>query len=253
MGFFDRFNREKETAPPSDERSLVRLFETHAGASSEKQLALAAFLGGRDPKRLDLEHALIDLDDGQLRVQVIGIEDPGLGAFRWAWSMDDVPSIARRGAEALKRAGNAVGAAELSRSSVPLLRLPGEIAATIAVGVANASGAIAMPRGEARMWLAIEADQIPVASTRERTSAERISRTMTEMLRLLDLFRFDVFTAFTAYVDTLSLAVTKIPNGLECRVGEEKVVAMKKLPTAEQKAITAAPSVGYSFPVSRIR
>ena len=87
----------------------------------------------------------------------------------------------------------------------------------------------------------------------DRPTAGAISRTMSELLPLLDLFRFDVFNAFVVYLEALSLSVTKIPNGLECRVGDEKVVAMKRLPTADEKGIVAAPSVGYSFPVSRAR
>ena len=251
MGFFDRFDKKKDAPPPSDDRSLGRLFETHGGASAEKQLALAAFLAGRSPSNLDIERALIELPDAHLQVQVIGVEDPGLGAFRWAWSMDDVPDIARRAAESLRRTGSSVGAAELTHESVPLLRLPGEIAAWLAIGIANTAGAFSIPRGEARMWLAVEPNQVP--STTERPTADRISKAMTEMLRMLDIFRFDVFTAFTAYTSSFSLPVTKIPNGLECRVGDQKVVAMKKLPTEEQKMITASPSVGYSFPVSRAR
>ena len=193
MGWFDRPKKTQAPALLSAD-PLGRLFEAHVGTAIEMNFArevLFAAHGGAS--QIDLDAGELVLRDGtRVKIQAVGLEDRSLGEFLWAWAAPDdaLPAEMRRVAERLRGAGSAIKVPELTKNSITLYRLPAEVAAVIAIGVAGAGGYDSIPIKGGVLWFAIDANA--ARPSKEKPTAERIAKTMNAMTSLLELFRFDV-------------------------------------------------------------
>ena len=251
VSFLDRWKGRGDVPPSSTSRSesgLVRLFEAHAGRSLEKRMAFEGLLeaaGG--PASVAFDECVVVTKSGQrLRVQAVGADMDNRAAFMWGWSpsFQGLPAAMTRSASRLASAGRSIKVSELTADVVPLLRMPGHVAAMIACGLLGADGWHSLPLGDGSLWVTIDAGQVPIA----RPDVLAVSKLGIALTTLLSDFAFDPIRAFAAYAESWGFAVQPVAGGVEARISPRETASAIVTPPLPALGLPHG-AKGYAFPV----
>lgn len=142
--------------------TFLRLFEAHAPAVVERQLALGELLGEHN-WWLDLTAGTLSFGERLIcPVQVLGSEAENDQTWLWAWanSMSNIPAPLLRAAEHLRALGEQEGISELSDRLVSLDRANGHMLATVAAGVCNADAYYRCPYEGGAAFVLLEVPEL---------------------------------------------------------------------------------------------
>jgi hypothetical protein len=116
--------------------SFHKLLQSHAAAALDKQRDLADLVGS-SPARLDLNNGRIRFGEHMFEVQVLGVESPRSGTWRWAWSdaAGTLPDEVLHQAHRLRNTGEQHEIEEFRQPTLSLDRTTGEQIAMVAVGL----------------------------------------------------------------------------------------------------------------------
>ncbi|HEU4329216.1 MAG TPA: hypothetical protein VFS21_39115 [Roseiflexaceae bacterium] len=142
--------------------TFLRLFEEHAAAVVERQLALGELLGEHN-WWLDLNAGTISFGERLVcPVQVLGTEAEADQTWLWAWanSMSNIPAPLLRAAEQLRALGEREAIRELSDRMVSLDHANGHMLATVAAGVCRADAYYRCPYEGGAAFVLLEVPEL---------------------------------------------------------------------------------------------
>ncbi len=196
--------------------TFLRLFEEHAAAVVERELALGDLLGEHN-WWLDLTAGTISFGDRLVcPVQVLGTEAESDQTWLWAWanSMSNIPAPLLRAAERLRALGEQEGIGELSDRMVSLDRANGHMLATVAAGVCGADAYYRCPYEGGAAFVLLE---VPELRSRLDASPQHL---INVFVQVASTFPINHQRAFVLYVTHRGYDVEAQPMQVEARSPE---------------------------------
>lgn len=175
--------------------TLESLFDAHAAASLDKQVALEQAVGDAD-WGLDLDAAELSFSNGRtFAVQLLGTESHHSETWLWGWANGSIGSDAILvAAEALRLYGTEHDIPELTCPSLPLERAEGHYLALIACGLCGADAYYRAPYEGGAAFLLVHG---PDLRQFEDDTPQHVN---TVFLQLISGMECNHRTAFEAYV-----------------------------------------------------
>jgi hypothetical protein len=197
--------------------TFAELFERHAVASLDKQLALADLIGDAD-WWIDLAAGMITFGDQYtFPIQVLGTEAEAGRTWLWAWAnaASAIPPPLLACATRLQTLGQAEAIAELTAPEIPLDQIDGHRLALVASGVCNADGYYRGPYDGGAVFVLV---QVPQVREQAPPSAMRFVNTFTQFIATFPANHRRALMAYAeykagSYTPTAAGLTVQLPGG----------------------------------------